>query len=288
MNTARETPAFATPENACDSHFHIFGDPKKYPYKSDLRYTPQVSTTEDYRELAGLLGIKRMVTVQPSCFGADNTCQLDAAALYGVENCRVIVDVDESVTDKEMDLLHSQGTRGIRINVNPIQPLTAGLPESLLPKIRAMEARCREFGWSLDFLFPDWLTTEMIPTLDKLRVPFTIAHLGMNKACNGTESRGFARLLDLVKNGEGYAHLKLTAPYRISLDPDYSDVIPLARAAFEAAPNRMVWGSDYPHASFGHHDTVKIFNLLLRIFPDERDRKTVLADNPAELYGFGK
>jgi hypothetical protein len=99
---------------------------------------------------------------------------------------------------------------------------------------------------------------------------------------------GGVLLLDLVKNGEGYAHLKLTAPYRITLDPDYSDVIPLARAAFEAAPTRMVWGSDYPHASFGHHDTVKIFNLLLRIFPDERDRKTVLADNPAELYGFGK
>ncbi len=286
MQKEIEQVAFTPPPLACDAHFHIFGDPRKYPYKSDLRYTPQIATADDYLKLAARLGIQRMVLVQPSCFGMDNSCQLDAAEQYGTDRVRVVVDVDETVTEKELHELHQKSARGIRINVNPVQPLTYGLAESLLPKIRFMEERCKTFGWSLDFLFPDWLCTEMIPYLDKLRVPFTIAHMGMNKACNGTGSRGFKLLVDLARNGEGYCWIKLTAPYRVSLDPEYTDVVPLAQAVIEAAPRRVVWGSDYPHASFSHHDTTKIFNLLLRIAPDEAVRKSILVDNPSALYGF--
>ncbi|MDY3867964.1 MAG: amidohydrolase family protein [Pyramidobacter sp.] len=281
-----DKPLFALPENACDAHFHIFGDPAKYVYEKVMRYAPPVATADDYDVFRRLTGFKRLVLVQPSCFGKDNTCQLDAAKQYGLENCRVIVDADDSIADSELEKLHAQGARGIRINVRPIEPLTAGLADSLLPRIRLWEKRCRDLGWSLDFLFPDWLTTEMIPHLDALRVPFTIAHMGMNKCCNGTESRGFQRLLDLVKNGEGYCWIKITAPYRISTDDEYRDVVPLARAVLEAAPNRAVWGSDYPHASFTQHNTVKIFNLIRDFAPEPELRQRLLADNPQELYGF--
>ena len=167
-----------------------------------------------------------------------------------------------------------------------IEPLTAGLADRLLPRIHLWEGRCREIGWSLDFLFPDWLTTEMIPHLDRLRVPFTIAHMGMNKGCNAVTSRGFQRLKDLAAHGEGLCWIKLTAPYRISTQPDYQDVVPMAQALLEAAPHRIVWGSDFPHASFTQHNTVQLFNLLERIAPDEALRREILVTNPAVLYGF--
>lgn len=281
-----DRPAFAAPAKACDAHFHIFGDPAKYPYGSELRYQPAIATADDYAVFRDLVGIERMVMVQPSCFGKDNSCQLDAAAQFGVENCRVIIDAEDSVSDRELAELHKRGARGIRINVKPIEPLTAGLAGRILPRIKLWEQRCRELGWTLDFLFPDWLTTEMVPQLDKLRVPFTIAHMGMNKGCNGTTSAGFRAVRDLAAHGEGYCWIKLTAAYRISTDPDYNDVIPLAQELLDAAPGRVIWGSDYPHASFGQHNTVKLFNLLGRIAPDEALRERVLVHNPAELYGF--
>ena len=281
-----DRPSFQAPELACDAHFHIFGDPKRYTYEKELRYAPPLATADDYAVFRDLVGIQRMVMVQPSCFGKDNSCQLDAAAQFGLDRCRVIVDLEDDCPDQELARLHERGARGIRINVRPIEPLTAGLADRLLPRIHLWEGRCREIGWSLDFLFPDWLTTEMIPHLDRLRVPFTIAHMGMNKGCNAVTSRGFQRLKDLAAHGEGLCWIKLTAPYRISTQPDYQDVVPMAQALLEAAPHRIVWGSDFPHASFTQHNTVQLFNLLERIAPDEALRREILVTNPAVLYGF--
>ena len=286
FNPDTDRPAFQAPALACDAHFHIFGDPGRYPYGENLRYAPPLATADDYAVFRYLVGIQRMVMVQPSCFGRDNRCQLDAAAQFGLDRCRVIVDLEDDCSDQELARLHEQGARGIRINVRPIEPLTAGLADSLLPRIHLWERRCREIGWTLDFLFPDWLTTEMIPHLDRLRVPFTVAHMGMNKGCNGVVSRGFQQLKSLLAHGEGYCWVKLTAPYRISTQPDYQDIVPMAQSLLEAAPQRIVWGSDFPHASFTQHNTVALFNLLQRIAPDEALRTQILVHNPAALYGF--
>lgn len=283
-----DKPVIKVPAHACDSHFHIFGDPQKYPYGSELRYQPGIHSADDYAIFRNLIGLERAVLVQPSCFGTDNSCQLDAAKQFGLKNSRVVVDLDDNVTDSELANLSAAGACGIRINVKPIQPLTAGLAESLIPRIKLWEKRCQEIDWSIDFLFPDWLTTEMIPVLSKLRCNFTIAHMGMNKGCNGCSSEGFQKLMNLVSNGEGFCWIKLTAAYRISLDPDYQDVVPMARALLEAAPNRIIWGSDFPHASFTQHNTVKLFNLLAQIAPEPYLLEKVLVDNPAELYHFDK
>jgi predicted TIM-barrel fold metal-dependent hydrolase len=281
-----EKPIFKSPELACDSHFHIFGSPDKYKYEAELRYEPPIADADAYLALAKILGIKRMVLVQPSAYGQDNSCQLDAAEQLGKDSCRVIVDIDENISDTELEKLHSRGARGVRINVNPIKPLTPGLSDILLPRIKKMELRCKEIGWTMDFLFPDWLTAEMMPNLRKLRVPFSIAHLGMNRADKGVHTDEFNDLLDTLKYGEGFCWIKITAAYRISVQPDYIDVIPMAQAVIGAAKNRIIWGSDYPHLSFGEHSTVKLFNLLHEIAPDEETRRLILVENPARLYRF--
>ena len=120
-----------------------------------------------------------------------------------------------------------------------------------------------------------------------MRVSFTIAHIGMNKGCHSTTAGGFRKLVEFLKNGEGYCWIKLTAPYRCSLKTeDYADIVPLAQEVIDAAPNRVLWGSDIPHLGFTWTDSMQLFNLLKQYAPDEKIRNRILVDNPADLYGF--
>jgi predicted TIM-barrel fold metal-dependent hydrolase len=280
-----ETPRFKSPALACDTHFHVFGPAGQYPYSTGLRYTPPHAPLDDYLSLARHLGIARFVFVQPSAYGRDNTCMLDAMRLMG-GNCKGIVDIDEDIPDLELSRLNALGVRGVRINVRPIKPLEPGFSQTLIPRIKRLEARCAEIGWQLDFLLPAWLTSELMPTLRELRVPFTLAHLGMNLARDGAQAPGFQQLLDLLRHGNGYCRVKLTGLYRISTEPDLKDITPMVHALVDAAPDRLVWGSDYPHLSFEQHSSVNLFNMLGEYVPDAAIRQRILADNPAELFDF--
>ncbi|GAA5232291.1 amidohydrolase family protein [Verticiella sediminum] len=280
-----EAPAVAAPALACDSHFHVFGPAERYPHGAELRYAPPLAPLADYLALARLLGIERYVFVQPSAYGRDNRCMLDAMREVG-DACRGIVDIDENAPDSELAQLHAQGVRGVRINVRPIKPYEAGFAPTLLPRIERLAARCAEIGWHLDFLLPGWLTTELMPQLRALRLPFTLAHLGMHLARDGVEAPGYAELLDLLRHGEGYCRVKLTGIYRISTAPGFSDVGPMVRALLEAAPDRLLWGSDYPHLSFAQNSSVALFNKLAEWVPEAGMRQRILVDNPAELFGF--
>jgi len=286
--TASSIPlAFTAPALACDSHFHVFGTPARYPYEADnLRYTPPVAELDDYLALAATLGIQRMVFVQPSAYGQDNTCMLDAMRALDPSTRRGIVDLDENADDGVFARLDKQGVCGVRINVNPIKPTTPDFSDKIVRRIALLDARCHELGWSLDFLLPGWLTTEMLPLLRGLRSQFSIAHLGMQKASDGENARGFKGLVDLLKFGEGRCWIKLTGIYRISQQAGFDDVTPLVQALAQAAPDRLIWGSDYPHLSFAQNDSVMLFNLLARWIPDAALRQKVLVDNPAVLYGF--
>jgi len=281
-----DRPAFALPPMACDAHFHIIGDPARYPFTKTTRYPPPLATADEYKRFADAVGLERFVLVQPSCFGQDNSCQLDAAKQYGQENCRVVLDLKEGASERELAEYHALGARGIRINQSPTMPPTDAVLEKVQAQMAYWEPRCRELGWSLDCLFPEWLTKMMLPFLDGLRVPFTIAHMGMNKGYNGVGSDAYRALRDFVAGGEGYCWIKLTGAYRISLEKDYHDVIPLARGLIEAAPDRIIWGSDYPHAAYLHHNTMDQLNLLAAVAPDEALRRRILVDNPAVLYAF--
>jgi predicted TIM-barrel fold metal-dependent hydrolase len=279
-------PAFKAPQLACDSHFHVFGPAGQYPYGSDLRYKPPHAPLEDYQVLARHLGIERMVFVQPSAYGRDNTCMLDAMQSLPFELRRGVVDIDEDAPDSEFARLDALGVRAVRINTSPVKPPEAGYADKLLPRIRKLEGRCAELGWHLDFLCPGWLTTELLGVYRNLTVDFSVAHLGMYLARDGVAQPGFQALLDLLRHGSGHCYVKFTGIYRMSKQPGHADAAPMARAVIEAAADRILWGSDYPHLSFAEESSVALFNLLADWAPDEKTRYAILVDNPQRLFGF--
>jgi predicted TIM-barrel fold metal-dependent hydrolase len=285
---AEGDPDFKSPPAGCDCHFHVFGPAGRYPYdRADLRYAPPVAPVEDFLALAKKLGIERFVFVQPSAYGRDNRCMLEAMHMIGTKNCRGIVDIDENAPDAELERLDALGVRGVRINVSPVKPLEAGFAAKLLPRIERLRARCAGIGWQLDFLTPGWLTSELMPVLNKLDVDFTIAHFGMFFAKDGVKQPGFQQLLDLLRHGDGRCWVKLTGVYRMSVAEGFSDVAPLAQALIEAAPDRMIWGSDYPHLSFADKvGSIELWNLLRKWAPDEATRRRILVDNPQRLFKF--
>ena len=281
------SPAFRAPPLACDAHFHVFGPAERYPARDPkLRYKPPLAPLEEYLALAKRLGLERYVFVQPSAYGRDNTCMLDAMRGLG-GCCRGIVDIDENTPDAELARLHELGVRGARINVSPVHPPEPGLAERLLPRVRRFEARFLELGWQLDFLLPGWLTTEMMPVLSSLKVDFTLAHLGMFLAREGVRQAGFQKVLELLRHGDGRCWVKLTGVYRMSQAAGFADAAPMARALIDAAPGRVIWGSDYPHLSFADKvGSVELFNLLGDWATEDATRREILVQNPGKLFGF--
>jgi 2-pyrone-4,6-dicarboxylate lactonase len=284
------TPEFRAPPLACDSHFHVFGPAARYPYGSDLRYPPPLAPLEDYLALSRRMGFERFVFVQPSAYGRDNTCMLDAMRELAAKSggvCRGIVDIDENAPDVEFDRLNKAGVRGVRVNVSPVKKPEVGFGATLLPRIERLDARCAEIGWQLDFLLPGWLTDELMETMANLKAHHTLAHMGMFLAKDGVGQPGFQRLRGLLRHGEGRTWVKLTGVYRMSTAPGFVDVAPMAQALIETAPDRLIWGSDYPHLSFADKvGSVELFNLLGRWAPDEATRRTILVENPQRLFGF--
>jgi predicted TIM-barrel fold metal-dependent hydrolase len=279
-------PDFTSPPGGCDAHFHVFGPAARYPYGGDLRYTPPLAPLSDYLKLSHKLGLSRYVFVQPSAYGRDNRCMLDAMREVGAGNCRGIVDVDENAPDAEIARLAALGVRGVRINLSPVKPFESGFAPKLMPRIARLASRCAELGWQLDFLTPGWLTAALMPTLRKLRVDFTLAHFGMFQAKEGVDHPGFRQLLELLRHGDRRCWVKLTGVYRMSATAGFADVAPMARALIEAAPDRLIWGSDYPHLSFADKvGSVALWNLLGQ-WADEATRRRILVDNPEELFAF--
>jgi predicted TIM-barrel fold metal-dependent hydrolase len=281
-----EAPAFSAPPLSCDSHFHVFGPPGRYAYGKDIRYTPPHAPLKDYLRLARHLGIERTVFVQPSAYGRNNDCMLDAMRETGIKKCRGIVDIGEDAPDTECERLNKLGVRGIRINENPIKPFEPGYSKTMLSRIERLDARCAEIGWMLDFLTPGWLTLELLPVMKKLKSRHTVAHMGMFLAKDGPNQPGFRQFLDYLRGGDR-CWVKFTGTYRMSVAPGFTDVAPLARALIETAPDRIIWGSDYPNLSFADKvGSVELFNLLATWAPDAAMRKRILVDNPQKLFGF--
>lgn len=282
---AEGAPAFKAPALSCDSHFHVFGRPGQYPYGPDIRYTPPHEPLEAFLKLAGHLGMERYVFVQPSAYGRNNDCMLDAMRAVGIQKCRGIVDIAQDAPDAEFDRLHKIGVRGIRINENPIKPFEPGYSKTMLSRIRTLDARCAEIGWMLDFLTPGWLTRELLPEMRKLKSLHTVAHMGMFLAKDGPKQAGFQEFLAYLRDA-GKCWVKFTGTYRMSTAPGFSDVAPMAQALIETVPDRIIWGSDFPHLSFADKvSSTELFNLLA-VWADELQRRKILVDNPRKLFGF--
>lgn len=278
------TPIITLP-HACDTHFHVFGPADRYPYGSDLRYRPPTLGLDDYLEEARAMGVTRYVLVQPSAYGQDNRCMLDAMRVLGTDTCRGIVDLADDTPDSVLAEMDALGVRGVRINVSPVAPEQPGLAARLQPRIRLWTERCQALGWHLDFLLPGWLTLELMPVLRALPIPYTMAHLGMNLAKDGPDSVGFQALLQLLRDVK-HAHVKLTGLYRISTLPGFTDVRPMAERLAETAPGQLIWGSDYPHLSFGDNHSTDLLRHVLDWIPDAGHQRSLLVDTPARLFGW--
>src|SRR5882762_7787960 len=249
-------PAYAPPPGACDAHCHIFGPATKFPYAPERRYTPPDSPKEKLRALHEHLGFGRAVLVQASCHGADNRAMLDAIAWSGKLEpggaWRGVAMVGESATERELEALHAGGVRGVRFNF--VRHL-GGAPESHAELFR------------------------------RIRVPFVIDHMGRIQAAHGLDQRPFRMLLDLMTKNE-LAWVKVSGPERVSAGgKPFHDAMPFAAALVESAPERVLWGTDFPHPNVKTMpNDGELVDFFAKVVPDEKIRKRILVDNPARLY----
>ena len=271
-------PKYTPPPRACDGHCHIFGPASRFPYAPERRYTPQDAGRETLAALHRHLGLERAILVQASCHGTNNNAMLDALE-WAKGRWRGVAMVMKDVTDLELATLHEAGVRGVRFN---FVAHLGGAPD--LKNVQAVIARVTPLGWHIQL----HLDAEDIETyrgfLESLRVPFIIDHMGRVEASHGLEQKPFRQLLDLMKNE--LAWIKVSGPERVSsAGKPFHDAMPFARALIAAAPDRVLWGTDFPHPNVKWMpNDGELVDLFAATVPDEATRRKVLVDNPARLY----
>ncbi len=279
-------PGSAFPALACDTHAHIFGPAAQFPYVRERIYTPPDSTYDDYRKLLAALGVQRAVLVQPSVYGEDNAAMLDAMRRFG-PGVRAVAVADPNISSSDIGALHRAGVRGLRFNVVDRRDGKNIVPADML---RGLAARVAEFGWHIELLVNVDEAAGFARAVADIPVPIVLGHLGYPKsgARDWTAHAAFGDLLRLLDGGRCW--IKLTGPYRISAAPDvpYDDVDAAAHKLVASAPQRLVWGTDWPHAMKKKRmaNDGELADLLERWAPDAATRARILVDNPAELYGF--
>ena len=277
------SPRFTMPPKACDAHCHVFGPAAAFPYAADRAYTPPDAPKERLAALHEMLGIERAVIVQASCHGTDNRAMLDAIALSR-GRYRGIAIVDESFTEKDYAALHAGGIRGVRFNF--VKHL-GGMPD--LDVFNHVLERIEPLGWHLVVHLDAADIAALSNLLRTLSVPFVVDHMGRVKAAAGLEQAPFRALLDLMKLGNCW--VKVCGPERVSsAGPPFLDAIPFAQALVNLAPDRVLWGTDWPHPNVGRHmpNDGDLVDLVPLIAPDENIRQKLLVHNPARLYDFGR
>lgn len=273
-------PKTRFPKGATDCHAHVFGPQERFPYLTGAAYIPPDAITTDYVGMLKNNGCDRGVLVQPSVYGTDNSCMVDALR-SGLHALRGIAVVEANVTDRELEDLHSAGVRGVRINLaSETEGLTLADGERLAPRLKAL-------GWHLQFYLDLPKMPEAEARLGQLQIDIVIDHFARCQSVEGVDSPAFKALQRLVQRDNCWA--KIMGPYFVSKNaPLYPDVTPLARALVAAAPDRIVWGTDWPHPgarALMPEDHV-LADLLAQWVTDEGQRRKVLVDNPARLYGF--
>jgi predicted TIM-barrel fold metal-dependent hydrolase len=277
---AARKPKVRFPPRACDCHAHIFGPATRFKVLPGSHFVPHDCPLDDYLRMLRTIGCERAVLVQPSVYGTDNTAIAEALQSGRLE-MRGVAVVAADVSDKELEKLHATGYRGIRINT------ASGTPGLKLEDAPRLAARIKPLGWHLQFYSNLRETPEIEDVLARLPVNVVIDHFGRILTAEGLNAPAFQALLRLLRREHCWA--KLMGPYFISdAVPHYPDIVPFARAMVEAAPDRVVWGSDWPHPSAKEKmpDDGDLADMLFDWVPDEVQRKRTLVDNPARLYGF--
>lgn len=294
LGVAHREPDFEVPAGACDCHVHVFGPFDRFPLAADRLYRPGPAVLADLMAHQRALGLDRVVIVQPSPYGADNACLLDALHHLGGRGRGVAVVAADAPTTTLRDL-HEAGIRGLRINLE-----TAGLtdPQAARRHLERAAAQAAPFGWHVQVYADPGVIAALHDVIRALPVPVVLDHFARIDPAKGWEQPGVAALLSLMRAGKAY--VKLSAPRRISRRPDHADAGEIARRLAEFHPDRLLWGSDWPHPGawpgvprdpsrverFHPDDDGLALNRLDAWIGSADGMRRILVENPALLYGF--
>ena len=286
---------FDVPRGACDCHVHVFGPRDRYPLFAGRTYSPDTATVDELKPHLAALHLDRVIIVQPSVYGTDNTCTLDSIRKLG-DRARGVAVIDEKTTDAELDrMVKSGGIRGVRLNLSQVG---INEPAAALKAFQAVANRAKPRGWHVQFNTSLKIIEAIAPQLLASPVPVVFDHFGGARGSAGVNQPGFAAMVNLVKVGKAYVKIS-GAGDSVSTPPAYADALPLARALVAANPQRILWGSNWPHPGSApgrkitelspnkEVDDGAVLNLLPVWVPDAATRRAILVDNPARLYGFG-
>ena len=272
-----DTPALKAPPGACDCHMHVYED--RFTLAPTATFKPPHAPACAYQQVQAALGLQRVVVVQPTGYGFDNSCTLQAMAELGA-GARGIVVIQPDTPQAELQRLHALGVRGVRYMM---------LPGGALPwdTLEAMAERIAPLGWHIDLQLDGRDLPQYEDRLMRLPGHLVIDHNGKFLEPVAPTHAGFQSLLRLLASGRCW--VKLSAPYETSKAgaPLYADVSVLARALVQARPDRCLWASNWPHPNAQPlPSSAAMLDLLLHWADDEATRRQILVDNPARLYGF--
>lgn len=270
------------PPLACDAHCHVFGPAAQYPFSPERSYTPPDSGIDDFEALQERLGLSRAVFVQASCHGTDNTAMLDAIR-RGEGRYAGVAMVDESFTNADLRHMHDNQVRGIRFN---FVAHLGGAPD--LNAFWRLVKRVEPLGWHIVLHFDAKDLTHYRSLLDAMPVPYVIDHMARVPAADGVDQAPFQQLLELATNDDR-CWVKISCAERLTEGKvaPYDDIVPFAQALVAAAPDRVLWGTDWPHPNMAvMPDEGHLLDLLGQFVPDQTLRNQILVGNPERLYEF--
>lgn len=276
-------PVLSLPALACDTHAHILGPASRYPYIAERVYTPPDCLLGDYQAMLGALGIQRCVLVQPSVYGTDNRVLCEALRVIGPASRGVAV-IDQDTPEEELAQLHATGVRGVRVNIVDLRDHSAGLP---VPMLYRLAERIAGRGWHLELLAHVNAYAQLDTALADLPVEVVLGHFGYSPAANGIDDPGLQALLRMAERGRAW--IKMSGPYRLTSEPyPYAPVMAVAHAVLARCPERLLWGSDWPHVMLkgAMPNDADLLDLMGEWVADPALRQQVLCENPARLYGW--
>ncbi len=291
---------FDVPALACDTHTHIFGDPAKFPFWSGRVYTPEPALPDEMASLHKALHLQRVVIVNPSIYGTDNSATLYGMKAYGA-SARGVAVIDDKTTESQLDAMAEAGVRGIRINLATVNQTDPGVGRT---RLQTALDRVKRRNWHVQMYVASSIISGIKDVVMNAPVPVVFDHFGGAETSRGMNQPGWADLLAMVKAGKAW--VKISGAYRASSasmtthGPDYADLAPYAKALIAANPDRIIWGTDWPHPNSNppagrkptelnpvfQIDDGRLMNLLPVWAPDAATRKKILVDNPARLYGY--
>ncbi len=275
-----QKPTFKVPKGAVDAHCHVFGPADKFPYATERKYTPCDAPKEKLFELRDFLGFERNVIVQASCHGRNNDALIDALR-YSEGLARGVAIISPDISDQELDELDKAGVRAVRFNF--VKRLVDATPKEVF--LRVAE-RIAKLGWHIVVYFEAQDLEELVPFLKQLPTIIVVDHMGRPDISKAVNDEGFKRFTEFLSANEN-VWTKVSCPERLTIEgPNYDDVVPFAKTLVEQFPDRVLWGTDWPHPNMKSHvpDEGVLVDVIPRIAITEELQLKLLVTNPTNLY----